>query len=440
VNETLAQLYRWEDADIVFDSVENVFCPTGVGGGVDATCGKHPATGAKLAEHLHKNPPRIKFDRWNLRNIKELNPQGVQDNTIRIPNRLGKVHKEQLQKLFPGVELVPVKVDKNQSDKAFRTEDVLREPLVVAAPARARLNDAFKQMFPNAPAPEIAPVVPTAPSDAKTTVPPEYASTVDAMTTQPVTEKKFLGGGCNVTSLVTFADGTKGVFKPASGEEAELRRGVTAGTYYRREAAAYQVAVHAGFADLVPPTIVREIDGKIGSVQAFAKGATVASDVQGSARFDGKEDLERAAAFDYLVGHSDRHPGNWMLKSIPPELDAGGRIVKSSQLKLVLIDNGLAFPHTPGGAANDFIGGRVRGHMRDALNPKHGIDVREAERHKVPDLSHVKWEPIEASLKSLGIEDSAIAATKTRLETLKGAAGRPFTSLPDTYKDARRAL
>ncbi len=134
-----------------------------------------------------------------------------------------------------------------------------------------------------------------------------------------------LGGGCNGTAWVGLSNGDEieGVWKPTEGEApVMLRDNIPMGTYYLREAAAYQLDKAVGFG-LVPPTVIREFDNDYGSVQLFV----------GDADFDGRwntshEDRIRASVYDFLMLNTDRHCGNVMY----------------SEKRPVLIDNGLCFP------------------------------------------------------------------------------------------------
>ncbi len=208
--------------------------------------------------------------------------------------------------------------------------------------------------------------------------------------------KRALGGGMMDTYVVTLDNGAKGVWKPQKGENDAHRAGIKVGTYYKREAATYDVAKAVGLDDLVPPTVKRTINGKRGSLQEFQEGAKVAKlifdDVE---RFDGEKDLARGAAFDYLIGHTDRHGGNWML----------------TDGKLRMIDNGLAFGTKPNMGFGNY----------------KFVERARQLKLKVPDeVAGWDKDKITTALKKAGIEDEAIGLVQIRLEKLKArqAAGK----------------
>ena len=75
---------------------------------------------------------------------------------------------------------------------------------------------------------------------------------------------KKLGGGTNQTLYIKLKNDGSVVFKPKDGE-AEMLAHLE---QYKRERAAYLVDRFMGL-NLIPATVIREIDGKIGSAQEF---------------------------------------------------------------------------------------------------------------------------------------------------------------------------
>ncbi len=72
-----------------------------------------------------------------------------------------------------------------------------------------------------------------------------------------------------------------------------------------RERAAYLVAKILGFRTLVPPTALHILDGEVVSIQKWVKGTKPSI-------YARKPD--RLLLFDYIIGNSDRHAGNWFKK------------------------------------------------------------------------------------------------------------------------------
>jgi len=140
-----------------------------------------------------------------------------------------------------------------------------------------------------------------------------------------------LSCGANESAIIELKNDGSGVFKSKDGEKQGLRDFVKAGTYYKRERAAYLVDKFLGF-DLVPPTVIRKIDDQIGSLQQFIPDTKAGCEIQ-------KDDLVKKDAmrreiaklnvFDYIIYNSDRHGANFL--------------VEFEQNKIHAIDNGLSF-------------------------------------------------------------------------------------------------
>lgn len=216
----------------------------------------------------------------------------------------------------------------------------------------------------------------------------------------PIMSQRNLGGGVNDSRIITLADGSRAVFKSSGGEEHYLRSGVS-GRYFAREAAAHGTAELLGLDDLVPTTVVRANGLEVGSAQAFVPDAGVAYGLPEDKQYDGDKDVSRAAAFDFLIGNSDRHMGNWMVSN------AG---------KLVLIDNGLSFPSD---TANEE-GGNT--YLLDET-VRRDLDVP-------PEVKQWagKWPELKTMLRDHGFRPTEVALVKERLDLLTGA-----TAFSDLY-------
>lgn len=232
----------------------------------------------------------------------------------------------------------------------------------------------------------------------------------DALFGGQVAKAAPLGGGANETHKVELDNGYRGVWKPLKGEDHGLRNDIK-GDFFRREAAASAVADALGMGDLVPPTVIRHHGGELGSLQMFAPNAKTGLDAliaKRGSEFDGRKDAERAAAFDYVIGHSDRHYGNWMVSNHGQPNE-----------KLVLIDNGLAFP--------------VKNNGKDTyFNRAFWTHVSE-KGYTVPPIDAKAWPQVENAMKHHGLEPEAISAAKERFDAIAAHAGKDFGELPAFY-------
>ena len=235
----------------------------------------------------------------------------------------------------------------------------------------------------------------------------EKPATEDAMRSGTIKDfEKVDKGNANAVYKVTLDDGSIGVFKPAGQEMPDLRTTVPAGSYYRREEAAYRVAKVVGMEDLVPVTVSTEGQkGDTGSMQSFVPDAKTAYEiwVDGSKEKYGssEEDMHRAAAFDFVMGNVDRHPGNWMV-------DRSG--------KIHLIDNGLSLPEK----GHDEDQGKQSRIENEFLYMGDTGFVSKMWRKpidsNVSDSWQGKWPKIEKALRDSGIPDNAIKLTKDRYD------------------------
>ncbi len=230
-----------------------------------------------------------------------------------------------------------------------------------------------------------------------------------SLSTSKIKEAKLIGGGLNAPQIVKLKNGMAGVLKEGSKElvhdDVYGRRGPRSGIPpqegFIREVAASVIAEVLGFADLVPPTSFR---GEGASIQEYVEGLTP---FEVSNPFTSDEDAARAAIFDYLTANSDRHTGNWLLRS------KGG--------KIVIIDNGSSFPYKYD--KSDYFDFAF---MWNAI----GKDL------DMPDLSYWegKWDQVEQALrkvkvKDLKLSDETIALTKTRFEYLVNAKSNSITKI-----------
>lgn len=234
--------------------------------------------------------------------------------------------------------------------------------------------------------------------------PPIKASTstkAAPLQTAEVTGETVAKTGRNGGRVLTFKNGGRALFKAEEHEDRSLRPQIK-GPYYIREAAAFEIAELLGLDDMVPPTTIRNFGDSRGSVQQYSEGSISAHLKTEDQRFDGSIDHARGAAFDFLIGNTDRHAGNWLL---------------SPEGKLVLIDNGGAFPDTWKG-----------GHTDSYL-----IERAAMEKLRIPPEVKMwagRWGEMVGILKELGFSEREVKETKRRLDLLTSAS-----SFRDLYKD-----
>lgn len=136
------------------------------------------------------------------------------------------------------------------------------------------------------------------------------------------------------------------IFKSYEGENETTKQQHGIDSFYPREVAAYHVSEHFKF-DLVPPTTIREVNGKIGSLQLFMEPPDYLSAERFFDNYTADEwqaiqnsnDFQKMAALDYILANGDRKDANYLVRT------AGGRLArdgKDQQPNLVAIDHGLS--------------------------------------------------------------------------------------------------
>lgn len=145
------------------------------------------------------------------------------------------------------------------------------------------------------------------------------------------TSSKDIKEGISKPIFVQFQDDGAGIFKSSAREKEWEYIG-----NYKKERAAYLVDRFLGFG-LVPPTVLREVDGEMGSVQEFIPDAKTAAEAYLETPFTAEEiqaltgqeqkqkltkeqkqslktQLFQLWLFDYLIYNRDRHGGNLLVK------------------------------------------------------------------------------------------------------------------------------
>ena len=140
------------------------------------------------------------------------------------------------------------------------------------------------------------------------------------------------GSNYTFAALLVGQDGERcyGVYKPRRGEVP--LRDFPNGTLYKREVAAYRLAVQLGW-DMIPPTVIRQ-EGPhgVGSLQLYVEPRAGASGQYERLRDSHRCDLQRMAVFDLVANNADRKGGHCLL-------DVRGHVWG--------IDHGLTFHYVP---------------------------------------------------------------------------------------------
>lgn len=109
------------------------------------------------------------------------------------------------------------------------------------------------------------------------------------------------------------------VFKPQDGEPHILVHGQDAGTLtnhkprgHLREWLAGFVAKACGVDRVVPATVIREVEGRVGSVQEWVKGELAVSHLDWE-QIAQQADIEAIAFIDYILENADRHTSNFLI-------------------------------------------------------------------------------------------------------------------------------
>jgi Phosphatidylinositol 3- and 4-kinase len=153
----------------------------------------------------------------------------------------------------------------------------------------------------------------------------------DELFSRDILEVSVLGGGCNEVYIAKLKDDGSGIFKPKKGENPGCGKyGIEVGSLYKRERAAYLVDHYLDL-DLVPPTVIREINDDEGSFQDFIFDASTPLEVNPwkpkPDELEIEKQLYKLWVFDYIIWNSDRREDNVLIKND----------------KVYAIDHGLSF-------------------------------------------------------------------------------------------------
>jgi hypothetical protein len=125
------------------------------------------------------------------------------------------------------------------------------------------------------------------------------------------------------------------LFKPEGGESEYRKREFSITRMYPREYQAYLLDYYAELG-IVPPTILREIDGEIGSLQLY----TFRIQDFDQQRMESSESWKKMAVLDRLINNCDRKKDNYLAR-------------RDNHSEIIAIDHGCSFCLPQKNDAND---------------------------------------------------------------------------------------
>lgn len=158
-----------------------------------------------------------------------------------------------------------------------------------------------------------------------------------ALLNAEIIDRAPIAGGINETMRVSLGNGTYGYHKSFDGLDDRTARAFGQQTRQQpmHEVAAWRLSSQLGepWQTLVPPVVLRNVDGVLGSLMEERPGFSGAV-FPGLGLAGGhpvsSEQTDAGAFFDCLVGQQDRHAGNYL-------------ITPDDQRRMTLIDHGFCF-------------------------------------------------------------------------------------------------
>lgn len=171
-------------------------------------------------------------------------------------------------------------------------------------------------------------------------------------------------GGINETMRVALGNGTYGYHKSFDGLDDRTAKAFGQHTRQQpmHEVAAWRLSSQLGepWQTLVPPVVLRNVDGVLGSLMEERpgfSGAVFPGLGLAGGRPVSSEQTDAGAFFDCLVGQQDRHAGNYL-------------ITFDDQRKMTLIDHGFCFATPQDIQSQSFLVGHRWAQGRHQLIPK----------------------------------------------------------------------
>lgn len=154
-------------------------------------------------------------------------------------------------------------------------------------------------------------------------------------------DREWDGDSSTIVQRYILKDGSVGYFKPlrenSRSEPLFSRRGLSSLGAATNEVNGHRMAklLGGGFENLVPETVLREVNGELGTLQReVPRDRAVLADFRSSEEL--RDDYRKAAIFDFVIGSVDRHSGNYLYGI---ELSESGE----PRSRIRLIDNSYSF-------------------------------------------------------------------------------------------------
>ncbi|MBC6458962.1 hypothetical protein [Actinomadura sp. HBU206391] len=189
---------------------------------------------------------------------------------------------------------------------------------------------------------------------------------------------------------IHFKDDSDAVYKPQVSETSADRKSIPKGGLAYREVAAYRLSELLGW-DLVPTTTLWSGPKGIGSLQDFVDKTDGSFLPHSYTRLD----QDRMAAFDYIIGNTDRHRGNYLT-------------VLDGRIKAV--DHGLSFPEdSQGYIRSNFLAEYME-------RPPH---ERQLSPEVIADIKAIDIAELRRMLRGSGLSPGAVDGALDRLNELR---------------------
>jgi len=235
-------------------------------------------------------------------------------------------------------------------------------------------------------------------------------------------DSNLLGGGFNVTNIVGIEHGGKrfkAIFKPVDGENWSQRATISNEkfTLAERENLAYEIDNKLGIG-MTPPTVMRDFGKGKGSAQMWVDDASGQFGWQG--RGLSPEENFKINLFDYIIGNTDRHGGNYL------RVKANGNPV--------LIDHGYSFPDPKKGVQVGYRALRKTGLSEFGRIPVTFRDKEISNELQGDVLERLKKLKIDELAGKYNLTKSELSALKERIKLAKKAVdGNQCRYLFDLY-------